>query len=111
MPYVSRDAQGAVTAVFDLPTGQATEQLEAGHPDIAAFRHRDSPDVVQTLALSDSDMGRVLEDLIQCLIDKGLLNLTDLPPEALNKISYRRQLRGKLSTLSGLVSSEEDKII
>lgn len=56
-------------------------------------------------------MGRVLEDLIDCLIDKRLIFVTDLPSDALQKISQRRDLRKEMQAVAGLISDDTDKII
>ncbi len=49
--------------------------------------------------LSQTDIGlvRVLEDLIEVLITRGVLQFTDLPPVAQAKLLERRQSRASLS--------------
>jgi len=113
MPFIGRDETGKITALFDRSNEQATEELSSAHPDVANFLIRTSnPDNLQeNLAGSDTNMGRVLEDLIECLIDKRVILLTDLPPAALEKISYRRQLRGKLSGFEAIISLDTTKVI
>lgn len=113
MPFVTRDDKGLITALFDQPNDEAKEEISSAHPDVAAFLKRTSnPDTPhETLAGSDTDMGRVLEDLIECLIEKRVITLTDLPPAALEKISYRRQLRGKLSGFEAFISLDTAKVI
>lgn len=44
----------------------------------------------------DADFIRVVEDLIDVLIEKGVLRITDLPPGAQRKLTARKHLRGKL---------------
>ena len=56
-------------------------------------------------------MGRVLEDLIECLVEKRLILVTDLPSEALNKISQRSDMREELRAVTDLLSDDSDKII
>ena len=97
MPYVSRDENGGITAIFARASKAAPEELSNDHPDILAFLGQSAtPAPVQDLSMSDAEMGRVLEDLIECLVDKRLILLKDLPPPALTKISYRRKLRESL---------------
>ena len=97
MPFASRDKNGDITAIFDRANPAAVEQLPPNHPDVIAFLTRTgAPEPVQDLFMSDAEMGRVLEDLIDCLVDKQLIVLKDLPPAALKKISYRRKLRDSL---------------
>lgn len=113
MPFVSRDDTGQIMALFDRPNAEATEKLASAHPDVAAFLKRtgDAANLQETLAGSDPDMGRVLEDLIECLIEKRVILLTDLPPAALEKISHRRHLRGKLSGFEAYISLDTAKVI
>lgn len=44
----------------------------------------------------DYEFIRVVEDLIDVLILKGVLRITDLPPGAQRKLNARKDLRGKL---------------
>ena len=62
------------------------------------------------LAQLDIEFIRVLEDLINVLVEKGLLNLTDLPPEALEKLSRRKRVRGRLKNALNLLQDEDDVI-
>ncbi|NLY28842.1 MAG: hypothetical protein GX049_15170 [Alcaligenaceae bacterium] len=55
----------------------------------------------------DSDFIRVLEDLIDVLIANGTLRLTDLPPQALEKINRRKQARQKLRNSLNLLSDDD----
>ena len=51
----------------------------------------------QSLSLEQSDlaMARVLEDVINLLVDQGTLRFTDLPEAAQLKLLSRRELRGQ----------------
>ena len=44
----------------------------------------------------DADFIRVVEDLIDVLIEKGVIRITDLPPGAQRKLTARKDLRGRL---------------
>lgn len=106
MPYVSRDANGAICAIFQKANAKAREELAPDHPEIAAFLERTggSETIQIDLRTTDSEMSRVLEDLIQCLLEKRLILEADLPPVALDKITYRRNLRDRIQELSRLMS-------
>ena len=56
-------------------------------------------------------MVRVLEDLISTLVDKGVINLTDLPKAAQDKIATRGTMRSKLSDLRGIVGDGDDLML
>lgn len=60
------------------------------------------------LSQLDADFIRVLEDLIDVLVANGTLRLTDLPPEALNKLSQRKQTRARLRDSLDLIDEDEE---
>lgn len=62
------------------------------------------------LAQLDIEFIRVLEDVINVLVEKGVINLTDLPPEALEKLSQRKRVRGRLKNALNLLQDEDDVI-
>ncbi|MBT5675798.1 MAG: hypothetical protein HOJ07_08920 [Rhodospirillaceae bacterium] len=113
MPFVKRDGSGAITAIFDGDGGESGEELAADHPEITAFLERlgRTAPIRENLDQSDSNMGRVLKDLIECLVEKRLILVTDLPSEALNKISQRSDMREELRAVTDLLSDDSDKII
>lgn len=62
------------------------------------------------LARMDAEFIRVLEDLIDVLLDKGVINLTDLPPEALDKLNRRRHARRRMRGALDLLHGDDDLI-
>lgn len=106
MPYVARDETGQVVAVSLIGDGAHPEFLREDAPELAAFaRGLSGPG-----SLADSDLGlvRVLEDLIDVLIEKDLIRFTDLPMPAQNKLMHRRGLR---HALGGLVLLDDDGVL
>ena len=55
----------------------------------------------------DSDFIRVLEDLIDALLTNGSLRLTDLPPQALEKLNRRKKARQNLRNSLNLLSDDD----
>lgn len=93
MPYVQRDRRGEIVSLFRAPQPDATEYLEPADDEVLAFlRGEDSRDGYELL---DAGFVRVLEDLIDILLERHLLILTDLPPEAQAKWLARKQLRAE----------------
>ena len=96
MPFVKRDEHGSVIAVSQQPGSGCNEELPKGDQAIAAFLDsvgsEESP-----LATSDQDLIRVLEDLVDLLVTKGLILFTELPLDAQQKIMNRQQMRDELS--------------
>ena len=109
MPFVARDSEGNITAVRDEPTAEAVEELPADDPQVVAFLSQptEQQGVKQRLVESDADMARVTEDLIETLIEKHVILLTDLPRTAQEKLLKRRRLRERMSSLISLVDSDD----
>lgn len=55
-------------------------------------------------------MVRVLEDLIEVLMSKGIISITDLPQAAQSKLINRTQARLTLSGLERLIDDEDEGI-
>ena len=110
MPFVSRDAEGRIMAVAAEPTAAATEAIDAEAPELQAFLARISPNGTNDLARTDLGLIRVVEDLIETLMDKNVLRFTDLPEAAQQKLVARRSLRRSLNSLS-LLGSDVPPVI
>ena len=91
MPFVIRDASGNVSGV--LKHGDVgSESMSADHPEVRAF--------LSGLALPEEGFGRldaefvrVLEDVIETLISRNLITITDLPESAQAKLFARKSFR------------------
>ncbi|MFA7438081.1 hypothetical protein [Castellaniella sp.] len=62
------------------------------------------------MQMLDTDFVRVLEDLIDVLIENGTIRLTDLPIEAQQKLTQRKQARRRLRDTLDLMG-DGDEII
>jgi hypothetical protein len=112
MPFVSRNSQGTITGVFGRPTEAAHEELDASNPELRAFLQGPGARHVRSrLVATDTEMARIVEDVIDVLISKNILNFTDFPREAQQKLLRRRDLRRNLSTLTNLVGDDDDIIV
>lgn len=105
--FVKRDETGVISAVSRESMVGFEEQLPADHPDLLAYVHALRPDVEQTLEASDLQMARVLEDVINVLMDKGILRFTDLPEAAQKKLMHRREIRGRFNAVD-LLDEDDD---
>jgi len=61
----------------------------------------------KALATLDSAFVRVLEDLIDTLIEKGVIRLTDLPLAAQQKLGERKHLRQRLNDDLNLLDDDD----
>lgn len=90
MPYVRRDATGALLSLHRQAEGYATEWLPDDDALVRAFLVQPAATGFQQL---DADFIRVLEDLIDALVQRRVINMTDLPTAALDKLAARRDHR------------------
>ena len=59
-----------------------------------------------SLSATDKDFIRVLEDVVELLIGKGVILFTELPTQAQEKILLRRRLRSETTGLSNLIGED-----
>jgi len=90
MPFVKRDGQGRVVGVSVEPAPGFEEEPDA---DLGELRAALALEQGDSLAGTDQDFIRVLEDVVNLLIDKGVFLFTDLPASAQQKILERQRLR------------------
>ena len=95
MPYVRRNAQGEVVSLHRHAEAGTSEYLPDEHSDVRAFLSGGSTSSGGSdgFARLDADFVRVLEDVIDTLVAKNLINITDLPPEAQAKLFSRKSFR------------------
>lgn len=110
MAYVKRDSTGKILQVFDSPQADANEFLSLNSSELIAFlgESAQSDSARTILSSSDAAMIRVLEDLIETLIDKGVILFTDLPAAAQQKLTQRQHVRSRLQALENLMDEEQD---
>lgn len=89
MHYVVRDPNGSVISLHREPV-EGAELLPSHHPDVQAFLGHQGG---RSFAELDAGLVRVLEDLIDALLRRNVLRITDLPLEAQVKIFERKHFR------------------
>ena len=93
MPYVKRDPEGRIVALYREPAAPNLEPISRGDAEVSAFLRDVDGDAEPAWAASDLAMARVVEDLIETLIDRNVIAFDDLPEAARSKIIARRALR------------------
>ncbi len=113
MPFVSRDQDGRIIAYADQATQGIAEEVEAADPEVLDYLgtrgNRRQPRAF--LETSDTDVARVLEDLIDLLIDKNVILVTELPEEAQRKLFKRQKARERLRGQEQSLMIEQDGIL
>lgn len=110
MPYIKRDKNNQIIALFAEPPSADAEYMLASDPAVMGFLNSNPTDLdsIQFLSRSDYELVRVLEDLIELLVDKNLLLFTELPVAAQQKLMRRRGARKNLSEGNGLMVDGND---
>ena len=98
MPYVRRNAAGQIDSLHRSDFG-AAEFLPDDHSDVQAFvGNAGAGD--QGFDQLDADFVRVIEDVIDTLIVKNIINITELPEQAQAKLFARKSFRERVSQSS-----------
>jgi hypothetical protein len=112
MPFVSRDESGRIKGIFAEPNADAAEELGPDNADLVRFLAElglASPGTIrQLLAESDLRMVRLVDDLIDVLLEKTLIKITDLPAAAAQKYLQRQAARRRLQGIQDLMVDEKD---
>ena len=101
MPYVRRSPEGRIDSLHRSDEG-GLEHLPEDHPDVRAFLSASAagaptPADTTRFAEMDADFVRVIEDVIDTLIVKNVIAVTDLPAEAQTKLFSRKSFRERVS--------------
>ncbi len=110
MPYIRRDSEGRIIALQSTASEDASEHIASSDPEVLAFlQDSDSSDISQQyLATSDVELVRVVEDLIELLVDKNVLLFTELPSAAQQKLINRKKVRASLDGEDAVMVGQED---
>ena len=107
--YVKRDSSGKIVAISKIHDDGANEFMEDDDPELQIFMRSLKTYQQQALAQTDKTMARVVEDVINVLVEKNLIRFTDLPDAAQLKLLARRELRGKKKGID-LLDDENDNL-
>lgn len=112
MPFVKRDASGRIAAVFGELIEDGLEPMDSDSPELQAFLGKGGSDAEEAMrrSFSEADAGfiRVLEDLIDILIQRGHIQFADFPGPAQRKLNERRGLRSEYAYLQSLFGDGSD---
>ncbi|MCG8427849.1 MAG: hypothetical protein MI754_10880 [Chromatiales bacterium] len=109
MLYAKRDPNGTIISLSSTPSPDAEEQVRANDEDVIEFIFSNTSTELSKdyLSRTDAEMVRIVEDLVELLIGKHLIMLTDLPQAAQEKILARKQIRSKFQPGDHLLVEED----
>jgi hypothetical protein len=93
MPFVKRDHSGRITALFDKAQPDAAEMLPAHSPEVTLFLYGPPSDRARDMLASDLELVRVIEDLIEVMVGKNVIQFSDLPDAVRQKVFVRKEKR------------------
>ncbi|UDM08405.1 tryptophan synthase subunit beta like protein [Halomonas sp. NyZ770] len=94
MLYIKRNEEGEIVMLSKEPSPECNDTVEGDSPEVLAFLAGQVGGASQFIA-SDLAFVRVVEDLLEVLLAKGVLSFTDLPAAAQSKVMERKSLRAK----------------
>ncbi|MDX9698325.1 MAG: hypothetical protein RBT55_02015 [Rhodocyclaceae bacterium] len=113
--FVKRDAEGNVIALWKGtdggrgPDGSGWIRVGAQSEDVTEFARR-LLEESNPLTPSDLDLVRVLEDLVELLVERSVIRFTDLPAAAQTKLLGRKNRRAAISRFS-LINDDNEPLI
>jgi hypothetical protein len=110
MAFVKRDSDGKITAASLQATEEAGEEFPLDDPELSQFLQQSLLEYAAQRQWVESDLGlaRVMEDLIDLLIEKNVFRFHDLPEAAQEKLIQRRGLRREFAYVETLFGEAGD---
>lgn len=109
MLYVERNSDGEIVSVRRDPGGPKMEQKEAADDEILEFlsKNGSKDSILHLLSTMDVSIIRILEDLIDLLVDKNIIMFSELPDQAQEKLRNRKHLRQQIGRETLLVEDSD----
>jgi len=110
MPYVTRNNKGEIVTIHQNKNDEGAQWLEENDSEITTFINNAAvtPNKVKkALTGSDNEMARVIEDLVDLLMEKQIFVYTELPEAVQAKLNVRKQLRQDMSSLENLIDEDD----
>jgi len=98
MFYAERNRDGTIIAIRTDPGGALVDTEPLSEEELEDFLASElgGSSYEMLLRAADKKMIRVLDDLIEVLVRKNVIMLTDLPPEAREKLGTRQKVRRRM---------------
>ena len=103
--YVERSAEGKIIGLRKEPGPNSAEVKSLSDQEVVEFLEQNLESDKLKILLSQTDMSfiRLLEDLIDLLMKKNIVILTEFPEKAQEKLINRKRIREKISSQSLVV--------
>ena len=98
--YIERSADGKIIGLRKEPGPNSAEVKSLSDQEVVEFLEQNLESDKLKILLSQTDMSfiRLLEDLIDLLMKKNIVILTEFPEKAQEKLIGRKRIREKISS-------------
>lgn len=93
MLFARRNAEGRIDSIHRNQV-HGSEPMLSDHPEVLDFLGVEGSEKYQFSSM-DARLVRVLEDLVDTLIERSVIRLTDLPEDAQQKLLDRKRFRDR----------------
>ena len=93
--YIKRNAAGELIAISKIAASDFVAAAASDADELLVFSQQQKTAEQLALEQTDQTMARVMEDVVNLLVEQGVIRFTDLPDAAQHKLLNRRELRGK----------------
>lgn len=108
--YIKRNQHGHIIAVGHIAEHSMAEHIADDAIELQQFLQEIKPRHQIALEETDQAMARVLEDVVNLLVEQGTIRFTDLPDAAQIKLLSRRELRDSRQGIDLLDDGDDLKI-
>jgi hypothetical protein len=111
MAFITRDESGVVVAITNIPSGDTPEVVDPTSPDVIKFLFEglEQDGDADNWITADLSLARVVEDVVDVLIKKKLINIIDFPIPAQQKLISRRGKCKDFGYITELFPEEDDE--
>jgi len=110
LTYIKRNESGEIISVHKDQSDEHEEYLEDSNLELKNFLMKtEQPQMLKgSLSSSDGEMVRVIDDLINLLIEKQVFVFTELPEAVQAKLNTRSTMRSEMNPLGDLVGDGDE---
>lgn len=108
--YIKRNEQGQIVAVSQTVEQAMKEYIADDAVELQQFLQAIKLPHHLMLEETDQSMARVMEDVVNLLVEQGTIRFTDLPQAAQVKLLSRRELRSARQGIDLLDDGDDLKI-
>ena len=109
MVFVSRNSQQKIIALYSESGDNHDEEMNINSDEVSHFLKNLAQETPNYLDLLQSDLEfiRVIDDLIEVLLKKNIITITDFPKPVLAKMMTRKGIRDQLSPLTEIIHADK----